>query len=153
LSNFYDVENEDDLSIGKEKSAHAYMRKTVWRRSKITTNNDGGLGSYVDAPRKPSCQSLMQGLERQGCSKITTNSDVSLGSYVDAPRKPNCRSLMQGLERQGLQRHLPSRSSVHAELRDGDSFFPVNLCYELFSLVLLKRPESPIYPCGWRGKE
>jgi hypothetical protein len=29
LSNFHDVEDEDDLSIGKEKSRRTYMRKTV----------------------------------------------------------------------------------------------------------------------------
>jgi hypothetical protein len=33
---------------------------------------------------------------------------------------------MQGLEQQGLRRHLPSRSSVRAELQDGN-----------------------IYSCGW----
>jgi hypothetical protein len=40
---------------------------------------------------------------------------------VDAPQKPNCRSLVQGLERQGLRRHLPSRFSVRAESRDGNT--------------------------------
>jgi hypothetical protein len=49
--------------------------------------------------------------ENDGCS----------GSRVDAPQKPNCRSPVQGLERQGLRRHLPSRSSVRAELRDGNT--------------------------------
>jgi hypothetical protein len=44
-----------------------------------------------------------------------------LGSRVDAPQKPNCRSLVQGLERQGLRRHLPSRFSVRAESRDGNT--------------------------------
>jgi hypothetical protein len=44
-----------------------------------------------------------------------------LGSRVDAPQKPNCRSPMQGLERQGLRRHLPSRCSVRAESRDGNT--------------------------------
>jgi hypothetical protein len=43
------------------------------------------------------------------------------GSRVDAPQKPNCRSLVQGLERQGLRRHLPSRFSVRAESRDGNT--------------------------------
>jgi hypothetical protein len=47
--------------------------------------------------------------------------DGCSGSRVDAPQKPNCRSPVQGLERQGLQRHLPSRSSVRAELRDGNT--------------------------------
>jgi hypothetical protein len=45
----------------------------------------------------------------------------ALGSRVDAPQKPNCRSLVQGLERQGLRRHLPSRFSVRAESRDGNT--------------------------------
>ena len=45
----------------------------------------------------------------------------TLGSRVDAPQKPNCRSLVQGLERQGLRRHLPSRFSVRAESRDGNT--------------------------------
>jgi hypothetical protein len=44
-----------------------------------------------------------------------------LGSRVDAPQKPNCRSPVQGLERQGLRRHLPSRCSVRAESRDGNT--------------------------------
>jgi hypothetical protein len=43
------------------------------------------------------------------------------GSRVDAPQKPNCRSPVQGLEWQGLRRHLPSRSSVRAKLRDGNT--------------------------------
>jgi len=45
-----------------------------------------------------------------------TNIDGELGSHVDTPQKPNCRSLVQGLERQELWRHLPSRSSMRAEL-------------------------------------
>jgi hypothetical protein len=45
----------------------------------------------------------------------------TLGSRVNAPQKPNCRSPEQGLERQGLRRHLPSRLSVRAELRDGNT--------------------------------
>jgi hypothetical protein len=43
------------------------------------------------------------------------------GSRVDALQKPNCRFPVQGLDRQGLRRHLPSRSSVRAELRDGNT--------------------------------
>jgi hypothetical protein len=49
------------------------------------------------------------------------DNDGCSGSRVDAPQKPNCRSLVQGLERQGIQRHLPSRSSVPPELRDGNT--------------------------------
>jgi hypothetical protein len=45
----------------------------------------------------------------------------TLGSRVDAPQKPNCRSPVQGLEQQGLRRRLPSRFSVHAESRDGNT--------------------------------
>ena len=44
-----------------------------------------------------------------------------LGSRVDAPQKPNCRSPVQGLERHRLRRHLPSRFSVRAESRDGNT--------------------------------
>ena len=44
-----------------------------------------------------------------------------LGSRVDAPKKPNCRSPVQGLERHRLRRHLPSRFSVRAESRDGNT--------------------------------
>jgi hypothetical protein len=44
-----------------------------------------------------------------------------LGSRKDAPQKPNCRSPVQGLEWQGLRRHLPSRCSVRAESRDGNT--------------------------------
>jgi hypothetical protein len=46
---------------------------------------------------------------------------TTLGSRVDAPQNPNCRSPEQGLERQGHRRHLPSRLSVRAELRDGNT--------------------------------
>jgi hypothetical protein len=49
------------------------------------------------------------------------DNDGCSGSRVDAPQKPNCRSPMQGLERQGIQRHLTSRSSVRAELQDGNT--------------------------------
>jgi hypothetical protein len=44
-----------------------------------------------------------------------------LGSRVNAPQKPNCRSPLKGLGRQGLRRHLPSRCSVRAESRDGNT--------------------------------
>jgi hypothetical protein len=44
-----------------------------------------------------------------------------LGSREDAPQKPNCQFLVQGLDRQELWRHLPSRSSVRAESRDGNT--------------------------------
>jgi hypothetical protein len=44
-----------------------------------------------------------------------------LGSRIDAPQKPNCQSPVQVLERQGLRRHLPSRFSVRAESRDGNT--------------------------------
>jgi hypothetical protein len=57
LIDFYDVEDEDDLSTGKEKSARTSLRKT---------NSGGGLGSRDDAPQKPNCRSPVQGLERQG---------------------------------------------------------------------------------------
>jgi hypothetical protein len=49
------------------------------------------------------------------------DNDRRLGSRVDAPQKPNCRSPEQGLERQGLRMHLPSRLSVRAESRDGNT--------------------------------
>jgi len=47
LTNFHDVEDEDDLSTGKKKSVRTSLRKT---------NNGGGLGSRVDAPQKPNCR-------------------------------------------------------------------------------------------------
>jgi hypothetical protein len=55
--------------------------------------------------------------------KTTTNggSGSGTGSRVDAPQKPDCRSHVQCLERQELWRHLPSRSSVRAKLRDGNT--------------------------------
>jgi hypothetical protein len=59
-----------------------------------------------------------------------------LGSRVDAPQKPNCRSLVQGLERQGLRRHLPSRFSVRAEPRDGNTLTRLLDCVlKVFSRV------------------
>ena len=71
--------------------------------------------------------------------KKTTNGDSSdLGSRVDAPQKPNCRSPVQGLERQGLRRHLPSRFSVRAELRDGEGLhcYGIEFLEYVFSLGL-----------------
>ena len=60
-----------------------------------------------------------------------------LGSHVDAPQKPNCRSPVQGPERQGLRRHLPSRSSVRAELRDEESYRATELRFwNMFSLFI-----------------
>jgi hypothetical protein len=53
--------------------------------------------------------------------KTTTNDGSGSGSRIDVPQKPNCWSPVQGLERQGFRRHLPSRSSVRAELRDGNT--------------------------------
>jgi hypothetical protein len=47
LTNFHDVEDEDDLSTGKKKSARTSLRKT---------NSGGELGSRVDAPQKPNCR-------------------------------------------------------------------------------------------------
>jgi hypothetical protein len=54
-------------------------------------------------------------------SLVMSQEEDVLGSGVDAPQKPNCRSPVQGLERQGLRRHLPSRLSVRAESRDGNT--------------------------------
>jgi hypothetical protein len=137
LTNFHNIEDEDDLSTGKEKSARASLRKT---------NSGDGLGSSVDALQKPNWWSLVQDLERQWLrrhlpSRFSVRAELrdgdsffaaglysklcvvcgGLGSRVDALYKPNFLSLVQGLERQGLRRHLPSRSSVHAELRDARS--------------------------------
>jgi hypothetical protein len=67
-------------------------------------------------------------------------------------QKPNCRSLVQGLERQGLRRHLPSRSSVRAELRDGDSSVAAEMWFCILSRVM-KRQGSPLYLCGWKRKD
>jgi hypothetical protein len=50
-----------------------------------------------------------------------------LGSREDAPQKSNCRFPVQGLDRQGLRRHLPSRSSVRAESRDGNTLSAAGL--------------------------
>jgi hypothetical protein len=80
------------------------------------------------------------------------NSSSVLGSRVDAPQKPNCRSLVQGLEWQGLQRHLPSRSSVRTELRDGDSSIAAEVGFYILSHVP-KGQGSPLYLCGWTRKE
>lgn len=80
--------------------------------------------------------------------KTTTNGSSGSGSRVDASQKPNCRSPVQGLERQGLRRHLPSRSSVRAELRDGNTFFATGWRFCVLSIVssLLKwRMGSPLY--------
>jgi hypothetical protein len=75
-----------------------------------------------------------------------------LGSRVDAPQKPNCWSPVQGLERQGLRRHLPSRSSVRAELRDGNTLTCgwTVILKEFYSRAKWQA-FSPFYP--YRGKE
>ena len=54
-------------------------------------------------------------------SLVMSQEEDVLGSGVDAPQKPNCRSPVQGLERHRLRRHLPSRLSVRAEPRDGNT--------------------------------
>jgi hypothetical protein len=75
-----------------------------------------------------------------------------LGSRVDAPQKPNCRSPVQVLERQGLQRHLPSRCSVRAESRDGNTLtcgWAVTLKW-FYSLVQV--PGVLLYLTSRRGK-
>jgi len=68
--------------------------------------------------------------------KTSTNNGGGLGSRINALQKPNCWSLVQGLEWQGLQRHLPSRSFVHVELRDGVFFFVQS--YEMMIPSLLR---------------
>jgi hypothetical protein len=73
------------------------------------------------------------------------DNDGCSGSRVDAPQKPNCRFPVQGLERQGLRSHLPSRSSVRAELRDGNT----HRCgwivvFESSSLVPKRHEFSPL---------
>jgi hypothetical protein len=75
---------------------------------------------------------------------------TTFGSRVDAPQKPNCRSPKQGLERQGLRRHLPSRLSVRAELRDGNTL----TCgwTVLFSCVSSARG-SPLFNLSQREAE
>jgi hypothetical protein len=76
-----------------------------------------------------------------------------LGSRVDAPQKPNCRSPVQGLERQGLRRHLPSRFSVRAESRDGNTLtcgWVVTLKLWFYSRVLSAR--GLLYLTSHRGK-
>jgi hypothetical protein len=76
-----------------------------------------------------------------------------LGSRVDAPQKTNCRSPVQGLERQGLRRHLPSRFSVRAESRDGNTLtcgWVVTLKWWFYSRVLSAR--GLLYLTSRRGK-
>ena len=69
-------------------------------------------------------------------SLVMSPEEDVLGSRVDAPQKPNCRSLVQGLERQGLRRHLPSRFSVRAESRDGNTLTRLLDCVlKVFSRV------------------
>jgi hypothetical protein len=69
-------------------------------------------------------------------TSLVMSAGRTLSSRVDAPQKPNCRSLVQGLERQGLRRHLPSRFSVRAESRDGNTFTRLLDCVlKVFSRV------------------
>jgi hypothetical protein len=78
-----------------------------------------------------------------------------LGSRVDAPQKPNCRSPVQGLERQGLRRHLPSRFSVRAESRDGNTLtcgWVVTLKWWFYSCVPSARG-SPLFNLSQRKAE
>jgi hypothetical protein len=67
----------------------------------------------------PCPTSLVISYEMKTPGTSDEDNDGRLGSRVDTPQKPNCRSLVQGIERQGLRRHLPSRSFVRVELRDG----------------------------------
>jgi hypothetical protein len=77
-----------------------------------------------------------------------------LGSRVDAPQKPNCRFPVQGLERQGLRRHLPSRFSVRAESRDGNTLtcgWAVTLKWLCFCLPSARG--SPLFNLSQREDE
>jgi hypothetical protein len=75
-----------------------------------------------------------------------------LGSCVDAPQKPNCRSPVQGLERQGLRRHLPSRFSVRAESRDGNTL-TCGWVVTLFCSRVLSARGSPLFNLSQREAE
>jgi len=78
------------------------------------------------------------------------NGSDGLASRDDAPQKPNYRSSVQGLERQGLRKHLPSRSSVRAELRDGNlrdgnTFFLLRNYVLSYSLSFYQRDQSLLF--------
>jgi hypothetical protein len=75
-----------------------------------------------------------------------------LGSRVDAPQKPNCRSLVQGLERQGLRSHLPSRFSVRAESRDGNTLTCGWVVTLKWSIHVYQVPGVILYLSSRRGK-
>ena len=75
-----------------------------------------------------------------------------LGSREDAPQKPNCRFLMQGLDWQGLRRHLPSRSSVCAESRDGNTHSVAGLWFWKSSVLVPSDRSSPPFILIAEGK-
>jgi hypothetical protein len=80
------------------------------------------------------------------------DNDGCWGSRVDAPQKPNCRSPVQGLERQGLWRHLPSRFSVRAELRDGNTHtYGWTVILKEFCSGTKRQEFSPFY--RYRGRK
>jgi hypothetical protein len=58
---------------------------------------------------------------------------------------------VQGLERQGLRRHLPSRSSVRAELRDGNTH--ARAWTVILKVVLLTFQVAGVLPFYHRGRE
>jgi hypothetical protein len=77
-----------------------------------------------------------------------------LGSRIDAPQKPNCRSPVQGLERQGLRRHLPSRFSVRAESRDGNTLtYGWVVTLKLFYSCVPSARGSPLFNLSQREAE
>jgi hypothetical protein len=76
----------------------------------------------------------------------------TLGSRVDAPQKPNCQSPEQGLERQRLRRHLPSRLSVRAELRDGNILTCGWIVTLNGSVLMYQVPGVLLYLTSRRGK-
>jgi hypothetical protein len=70
--------------------------------------------------RRWRCLSARKKKKMSPVRNTTTNdsSGSGMGSHVDAPQKPNYRSPVQGLEWQGIWMHLPSCSSVCADLWD-----------------------------------
>jgi hypothetical protein len=77
----------------------------------------------------------------------------TLDSRVDAPQEPNCRSPEQGLEQQGLRRHLPSRLSVRAELRDGNTHTCTGLWFWRFCSSVPSARGSPLLNLSQREAE
>lgn len=117
-----------------------------WRRSPCREEEEDDRWRN-SGTKMTTCGGSPPGSRRRRRTGKKISGGGGLGSRVDAPQKPNCRSPVQGPKRQGLRRHLPSRLSVRAEIRDGETFYAAKLTFWVFlSCVLYRSHQSPFIP-------